>query len=231
MIIPRVDEAAWQKHLARITPWAPPHRSILLIAPHPDDEILTVGGLAASQRFRGVEVVVAAVTDGENAYGNSPGLGELRRAEQTTALAELGISEGKIVRLGLPDGRVALHEEELFSRLSSHITRDTHVLAPWRGDIHPDHEACGRAAERVANQKGALLTSYLFWIWHRGDPDSLAGLTLGSFALDRDLLIAKTRALNHHRSQLARQGEAPILSEELLSPARRPYEVFVIHGS
>jgi LmbE family N-acetylglucosaminyl deacetylase len=46
-----------------------------------------------------VEVSVAAVTDGENAYAGESGLGPVRELEQQRALAELGVPSEKMVWL------------------------------------------------------------------------------------------------------------------------------------
>ena len=213
--------------LASLPLWDPPAAPVLVIAPHPDDETLAAGGFIAAQRTRGAVVTVAAVTDGENAYPDSTGLAALRIDEQTSALARLGVQPKSIVRLGLPDSGISACEQQLVQQLLPLASADTHILAPWRGDFHPDHEACGRAAEQVAHQTGAQLTSYFFWTWHRGTPDLLRGLPLRAFPLDRELLLARHEALLCHRSQLHHPSGEPILPPSLLAPAQRPFEVFL----
>jgi LmbE family N-acetylglucosaminyl deacetylase len=226
MIVPLVEEAGWLKALHALPAWLPRAAPVVIVSPHPDDETLGAGGFIASQRSRGIDVTVVAVTDGENAYSNSPELGNLRKVEQEGALACLGVPKQKIVRFGLPDSSVEFQEADLTERLSSLVTADTYLIAPWKGDFHPDHQACGRAAEEVARQKGATLVSYFFWTWHLGEPSLLAGMNIYRFPLDEERLRAKRRALSQHRSQLVRTGEEPILPERLLGPARRPFEVF-----
>jgi LmbE family N-acetylglucosaminyl deacetylase len=201
---------------------------MLVIAPHPDDETLGAGGLIARQRMRGTDVIVAAVTDGENCYPDSVGIGEIRCLEQEGALKRLGVAREHIVRLRLPDSAVSSNEEELVDRLMPLVSSETHVIAPWPGDFHPDHEACGRAAMEVARRVGACLTFYFFWTWHRGTTQLIKDLSLRSLPLDFQGLRAKTEALLHHRSQLVRESSDPILPELLLGPARRPYEVFLV---
>ena len=172
---------------------------------------------------------MVAVTDGERAYGYDPDLGNIRESEQRAALARLGVSAENIIRLRLPDSDVASHEARLVDELLPLVTKDTHLVAPWRGDFHPDHEACGRAAEWVANRAGATLTSYLFWTWHRGTTATLKELALRSFPLNHRQLQSKWEALQFHRSQLTHESGEPILSDNLLAPARRPFEVFATH--
>jgi LmbE family N-acetylglucosaminyl deacetylase len=226
MIVPLVKENTWLEALQTLPAWLPTTAPVVIVSPHPDDETLGTGGFIASQRAQGIDVGVVAVTDGENAYSNSPELGKLRRVEQEDALKCLGVPKQKIFRFGLPDSSVESRESDLTEKLSRLVTANTYLIAPWKGDFHPDHQACGRAAEEVARRNGATLVSYFFWTWHFGEPSLLAGMNMYRFPLDEEALRSKGIALSRHRSQLIRTGEEPILPERLLGPARRPFEVF-----
>ena len=176
------SEAVWMEHLQNIPVWDLPNEPILIIAPHPDDETLGAGGLIAAARLRGISVRVVAVTDGENAYPENDAsqidaLRATRIQEQTSALARLGVSSDDIIRFGLPDSALQTCQEELVHKLLSLVTVDTHVLAPWQFDFHPDHRACGIAAEEVAQLKNARFTSYFFWTWHQGSPTQVRQLS------------------------------------------------------
>jgi LmbE family N-acetylglucosaminyl deacetylase len=231
MILPVAHENEWAQALSHAPAWTPPSCPTLIIAPHPDDETLAAGGLIATLRHAGVEVLVVAVTDGENAYHDTPGLGPLRAREQQRALERLGVPLHRIVRFQLPDSAVNAHEHALLERLIPLVSQGTHVVAPWSRDFHPDHEACGRAAEALALKTGALLTSWLFWTWHRGTPRMLARERLRSFPLSDAAMSAKADALDCHQSQLTHDSGQPILPENLLAPARRNFETFLIHAN
>ena len=226
MIQPITQEPVWNARLARLPLWSPPSTRILFVSPHPDDEVLAAGGFLAAQRSKGIEITVVSVTDGENAYGHCDRLGAIRVQEQIAALARLGIQRDKIVRLGLVDSGVEASQALLIERLLPLVDASTHLVAPWHGDFHPDHQACGRAAEVVAERTGARLSSYFFWTWHRAPVEIIDRLNLSRFLLDDGLLAAKTEALAFHCSQLIRVSGDPILPECLLAPARRPFEVF-----
>jgi LmbE family N-acetylglucosaminyl deacetylase len=228
MVVPLVSEKTWANRLDGIPAWEPQHRSTVIVAPHPDDETLAVGGLIAALRQMRVEVTVVAVTDGEHAYAENAGLAQLRRIEQACALARLGVAEYKIVRLGLVDSGVAAQEDELAARLGTLIRAETQVFAPWAADFHPDHEACARAAASVSRAAGATLISYFFWTWHRGTVATVDGLALRRFPLSEETLRAKQEALACHASQLRHEPEPEILPGNLLWPARMSYEVFAL---
>ncbi len=227
MIVPLANDAEWQASLRPLPAWRPMLTPTVVLSPHPDDETLGCGGLIASLRESGVPVTVVAATDGERAYADARGLAEVRRGEQAEALQRLGGRPADLLHLRLPDTAVAEHEGELVALLLPLVSRDTHIVAPWTGDFHPDHEACGRAALRVAQMTGAALTWYFFWTWHRGTPATLHGQPLVRLELTPAQLRAKCEALRCHRSQLEREDEEPILPERLLGPARWPFEVYL----
>jgi len=228
MVTPVLGETEWASRLEGLPVWEPDPALTLVVVPHPDDETLALGGFLAAQSAKGADVTVVAVTDGEHAYIENNGLAALRRQEQTSALARLGIPQHKIIRLGLVDSGVSAQENYLAARLRPLINAETQVLAPWLGDFHPDHEACARAAEIVAREVGATLISYFFWTWHRGTLAALDGLTLRKFALSGEAMAAKREALACHASQLKHAPEPEILPDHLLWPARMPFEVFAL---
>lgn len=226
MIVPLTPDEEWQRVLRDRPLWVPPALRTIIVAPHPDDETLGAGGLISSLRRRRVEVTVVAVTDGENAYSDGRSLAPIRRREQEEALQILGVEKDHLARLGLPDRSVSEYEAELMDRLLPLTRSRCHLIAPWTGDFHPDHEACGRAAKEAALRSGSHLSFYFFWTWHRGKPQDLANLILKRFPLDSPARIRKSQAVNCHRSQLYHSSGKPILPDDLLGPTEWPFEVF-----
>lgn len=227
-IVPLTPESEWLSRLTDLPPWEPPLVSTLIVAPHPDDETLSVGGMIARLRLQNIPVTVAAVSDGEKAYSSAHGLGKLREREQNEALARLGVERHRVHRFKLPDRELADWEDSLEGSLSVLASPGMHIVAPWPRDFHPDHEACGRAAERVASKFRLELTFYLFWTWHRGVPGMLDGLSIVSLRLTEEERRTKLFALEAHQSQFSQPDGAPILSLELLRPAERKFEVYLI---
>ncbi len=140
----------WQQPTTSATALCSGHDRMVVVAPHPDDEILGCGGLLHHAAGQGIDVSVVAVTDGEACYPGEPWwtperLRSARRAELAAALGELGIPVGSIFHLGIADGAVSAHEQGLEGWLQQYLQPRDLVLAPWRFDGHPDHEAAGRA--------------------------------------------------------------------------------------
>lgn len=233
--------AGWDRVAARARPWRPPHVRTVVVAPHPDDEVLGCGGLVAAQRRNDVEVVVVAVTDGEAAYpGRREELAEVRREEQARALEVLGVDPAATVRLGLADGDVPNRLDALTDVLRTIIRADDLVVAPWSRDHHSDHIACGSAAATAAADAGATCVGTLFWAYHFTDPDTVDHgsrpgggrcTTFGRFDLDADLVERRAVALGRHASQLpGGTGADTVLDAARLAPLDRNVELFALDG-
>jgi LmbE family N-acetylglucosaminyl deacetylase len=226
-IIPMTAEEEWLKCLGDLPAWQPARIPTVILSPHPDDETLGAGGLIARLRAENVAVTVVAVTDGEGAYDDSAGLARIRVQEQTEALKRLGVHKTSILRLKLPDRDVTACEDKLVQELSAILQPGMQLVAPWPGDFHPDHEATGRAAQRVAHDLGLALVFYLFWTWHRGTPATLDDVALMVLPLTEAERQARQHALEAHRSQFEHPGGEPILSPRLIEPAQRSFEVYI----
>ncbi|MGB3482146.1 MAG: PIG-L family deacetylase [Mycobacterium sp.] len=196
--------------------------ALVVVAPHPDDETLGVGGLIASLADRGVDVTVVSVSDGGAAYPDIPELDRMRlestrRAELDCAAAVLGVRQ--VIRLEMPDGQLAEHEELLAQRLAEVLAAaplGVWCAATWRGDGHPDHEAVGRAAAVASAISGVPLVEYPVWMWHwstPGDP-AVPWRRALSVPLDRRASIRKHNAAKCFRSQF----EAPAPDVEPVLP-------------
>lgn len=219
----------WEE-LARSAPaWEPFDAPLLVVVPHPDDETLLTGALIARQVRAGRDVSIVSVTDGDAAYGPSdPVLAERRRREQDAAVEALGLSARHIERLGLPDSQVAEHEDAVAAAIADLVGPDTVVVAPWTGDVHPDHEACGRAALVGAGRRASEVIFGVFWACHRLDPDRVEA-EFDTLAIDVDEELARRldAALRCHASQFARDDGQPILDEELIAPVTWSRQVFL----
>jgi LmbE family N-acetylglucosaminyl deacetylase len=228
MIEKLVSEAEWKDALAGLPAFTLPTGPVIFLAPHPDDETLAAGGLLAAFAEIGIPVTIVAVTDGDAAYdpAGDRKLADLRRLEQTAALALLGVPRQNIVRLDFSDRCVHEQEPQLTRYLVTLLKTagpTTTLIAPWSSDFHSDHEATGRAAELAAARTGVRLIRWLWWSWHCRTIAELTKIPLTKFDLEPRWLVAKLTALAEHRSQL---GPAAILTEDLLWPAKRSFEVF-----
>lgn len=206
----------------------------LVVAPHPDDEILGAGGLLAMVG----RAEIVAVTDGEASHPDScvhtpAELADIRRRETCIALHRLHPgAEWVVHRLGQPDGHI--DEPSLAARLRMLLTPGRWCLATWRGDGHPDHEAVGRAAARACRESGARLLEYPVWMWHWARPgdDRVPWHRARRIELTAAARRAKASAVAAFVSQIQPlgpgPGDAPILPLDVLARFDRPYETVLV---
>jgi len=112
-----------------------PQGSVLVVAPHPDDEIIGCGGAIALHCDRGDAVHVALVTRGEGG-----GDAEARWEESRRSAGLLGQTE--VSCLESTDGAVA-GDADLPARIAALADRlgPRVVYAPSPFEMHPDHVA------------------------------------------------------------------------------------------
>jgi LmbE family N-acetylglucosaminyl deacetylase len=212
-------------------------RRVIVVAPHPDDEVFGAAGLVQSLRARRIPVEVIAVSDGEGSHPlavmQGMDLRSMRRDESEQALQRLGWSTPEVTRLGLPDGRIGQHLDSLTASLHAALYPDDLCLAPWRHDGHPDHDACGEAALVVTRSIGAQLLGYLVWAWHWADPQGtdLPWAACRRFDFDRRTAARKRWATRAFVSQTQPLGPdrrgAALLPPSVIRRFWRLYEVFV----
>lgn len=116
---------------------------VLVVAPHPDDAEISVGGTILRCKADGLNVGIVELTDGEPTPHGSP---EIRVAETAAATEVLGIDWR--FNLGLPNRSL---ENTLDARRELagvlRICRPRIVLAPFWEDSHPDHIAASRLCD------------------------------------------------------------------------------------
>jgi LmbE family N-acetylglucosaminyl deacetylase/SAM-dependent methyltransferase len=193
-------------------------KSLLVIAPHPDDEILGAGAIMARTIASGGEVAVAVLTDGSR---SDPGadraaLAARRQDEYTAGLMAMLGQAVPTCFLGQPDGRLSstaidLSEEGALMRFIAAAAPDT-IIVTDPADGHPDHKAAfGLAARLIAMGLAAKLLVVPISQRIDGPFDSTK---YQEHPVD-PLAVCKAAALACHGSQIA-QGSGFILAPEML---------------
>jgi LmbE family N-acetylglucosaminyl deacetylase len=213
----------------------PPGCRAVVVAPHPDDEVLSVGGLFGHLAGLRRELLVVAATDGTGSHEGSPlwppeRLARERPRETELALHRLGLAHCEVRRLGLPDGGLMHSRGVLAERIAALLRPGDVVFTTWRFDGHPDHEATGQACAAVAACLGVKLVEVPVWAWHWapvGDA-RLPWSRAHRVPLDADMARRKAEAVDAFQSQLlpdASTGAGPILRATTVERAHRPFEV------
>jgi LmbE family N-acetylglucosaminyl deacetylase len=216
--------------------------TVLVVAPHPDDESLGCGGLIALHTRARQSVHVLFVSDGSASHPNSSSfppkeLARLREREALAALRELGLDDSAATFLKLPDGRLPFPDDEGFPKAVAavasflrHADFDS-ILVPWRRDSINDHRATWHIVQTSlsAAMKTCRLFEYPIWAWTDDadvpSPDEVTVWRLDIKAARR----AKSRATACHLSQvtdLIKDDPGRRLSRKFLASFDRPWEIF-----
>jgi bacillithiol biosynthesis deacetylase BshB1 len=191
---------------------------VLVIAPHPDDGEIGMGGSIASMLGEGLAVGILDLTDGEPTPCGSR---EVRQRETEAASRVLGIKWRRC--LGLPNRSV---ENTLEARWSlAGVLREVCprvLFAPYWEDAHPDHVAASALVE-AARFWGKLTKSdipgephwaqHIFYYYsiHLRMPER------PSFVLDvSEHLESKLRAVECYASQFseaAKRGTRDVIGD------------------
>jgi LmbE family N-acetylglucosaminyl deacetylase len=237
----RIDQAgtpegSWESwaELTRLPTAAPAAwPSVVIVAAHPDDEVLGVGGTMAMLAAAGARLRLIAVTDGEASHpGADPAtIARTRARESAAALQVLGVPEIEVNRLHLPDAGLAAREDELAARLSEHCAGFSICLAPWDADAHADHEATGRAARRAARELHQDVFTYPIWMWHWAKPADprVPWHQACQITLSPAVATRKRAAIGAFISQLTSREHAkgPVLPAGIMAHFTRRLEVLL----
>lgn len=218
---------------------------LVVTIPHMDDGVLACGGSIARLPDKS-RVHLVYASDGMGSPEPvlpwidrvSPDLGEIRAEEAREAMGHLGVDPGNIHFLGLPDGRLESHPDELDGRLHELLARlsPATVATPFRYDRHRDHVALNGSVMR-ARRNGALDAEILeYFVYHQSRllprrdirryirPELLHQVEIAEVA------ERKRSALSRFRSQTTvfyPWQTRPNLTAQLLDRASREPEIFL----
>jgi N-acetylglucosamine malate deacetylase 1 len=142
--------------------------SILIIAPHPDDESIGCGGTIALHRSRGDRVQVLFLTSGEQAMKDLPSA-EVWKIREGEAAAALNILSADLLGfLHLPDGAVGQDMERSAHAVAGAIAsiQPDRIYLPHGNEDHADHVAALPViglAYRQLNRAEPWLLAYEVW--------------------------------------------------------------------
>lgn len=177
------------------------HGVVLVLAPHPDDEVFGCGGAIARHVAAGDPVSVVVATDG--AFDSRAGGDDTesyvaaREEESKAAAALLGYGEPGFWRL--PD-RGLEYGERLIERIADTIRRlgAEIVYAPSIYEMHPDHRVLGMCAVEAVRREKSDPALAMYEVSTPLRPNRLLDIT--------PVADVKAEAMSVFRSQLQRQA-------------------------
>lgn len=205
-------------------------RSVLVIAPHPDDETIGAYGLMMRARRRGATVRVLVVTDGAASHPGSATwsrerLIRERQRETRRALRRIGLTARDVTFLDLPDGALGTAADATRRGIATAMRRmpkPALVVAPAKSDAHADHRVVA-AAVKGCRVPGTRRLTYPVW------PTGQRIRNSRLFALTADERLAKRHAIRSYRTQTGRITDDPsgfAMTAAQIAAFSRPAETF-----
>ncbi len=173
-----------------------PARSVLVLAPHPDDETYGCGGAILRHVDEGVPVRVVILSDGGGQLEGDHRLQVVRRRQEESRAAAriLGVGEPEFWSLA---DRSLVYCEALVARIKEAIADADLIYAPSLEELHPDHRGIARATIEAVRRAGAGVRLALYEISAPVHPNALVDIT--------PVMEKKTAAMRCYQSQLQRQ--------------------------
>lgn len=144
----------------------------VIIAPHPDDEVLGCSGLITKLIARGNAPYIIIMTRGEGSHRaccaiTKEDIMKARRQLTIQAAQILGLPFDHIYWLNYPDGEVDYRNTEETTRLRSLLTqlKCDAVFIPHRGEGWNDHIKTAQIVRNIV-QKEVELYEYCVWLWY-----------------------------------------------------------------
>lgn len=205
-------------------------RRAVIVAPHPDDEIIGAAGLIQALRRRGSEVRIVVVSDGAASHPGSAKwpsdrLIAARARESLHALRRLGVCRKEVTFLRLPDGGLSARGARCRPVLNQALQRLGQMdmlVGPALTDAHPDHRAVAMVLRD--HRFGGRRLTYQVW------PPQRRMAARGRAVVMMGGAAAKGSLIRSHRTQLGAITDDPqgfsIAAHELAVFAH-PVEYFV----
>jgi LmbE family N-acetylglucosaminyl deacetylase len=220
--------------------------TIVIVAPHMDDEALACGGLIAKLPNKELVHVIYA-TDGMKSPAPiiagrdeiSPDLGKIRMQESRAATALLGVPEHNLHFLCLPEAELQKNGSALQSLLLEKIKSiaPQFVLVPFRYDRHLDHLAVNHSVVSILAQgmlDAEIIEYFVYYRWRLMSKRDIRKYIRPQFLFQLDIKEVaelKRRALDCYTSQTTIYYPwmtRPILTSTLLDEECQHPEYFLI---
>jgi LmbE family N-acetylglucosaminyl deacetylase len=200
------DRDRWLERYPAYAPssleWFDPARyrdqHVLVLSPHPDDELIGCGGTLARLIASGARVTVLHATDGSEAASLWHGSATTRRTVRLDEARRVGEQMGFESLIFWKEDNANFQEREErvtgLAQLIDHI-RPALIFAPFVTDIHPDHRTLARMLARAIRGLGSLPSGcrvISYQVWSAVPPNLVCDITEVTTVQEQALLMYTT---------------------------------------
>ncbi|MDH8700993.1 LmbE family N-acetylglucosaminyl deacetylase [Dysgonomonadaceae bacterium PH5-43] len=193
-------------------------KSILILAPHPDDEVFGCAGLIQYYQKRGCKVHIAILTDGDAAYPESL-ISKKELAQQRLSLTHkaakiLSVNVDNITYLHWKDGEIDKFADyeglmQIVNDIRPEAMFSTHSFEGWS-----DHIATAQLADRIVRdfmEFNIRNFKYCVWLWYSMPYSQILKLNWKNsklFKLTKEEYNTKLAAINEYIEPLTDFGKS-----------------------
>lgn len=185
--------------------------SVVVLAPHPDDEVFGCAGLIARLAERGKNIAIAVMSGGGGSHRNCCNVSDdiliaNRRKLTLNACRLLGLDSDRILFLDFKDGAIGEDDTENIDRLKEFVRQvnPDNVFVPHNGEGWADHLATRRIGLALAPEH-AQVWEYCVWMWYYRQK-SLDWASARSLRMDKEEHARKLAAIREYTDPCAPCG-------------------------
>lgn len=150
--------------------------TLVVIAPHPDDEVLGCGGLIAQAVKKKINITIIIMTGGDASHDNCCSISretvKLERCKITTkTLRQLGLAPRQIFFLDWEDGNLPLPASSTFDSRTNELAtlfsrlKPTKIFCPHPFEGWADHVAAQEITKEASKRSEVNATIYYYCVW------------------------------------------------------------------
>lgn len=168
-----------------------PKGKLIVFAPHPDDEIIGLGGTLLQAKAQGSDLVIVYLTSGDLGGDSS-----VRKDEASEVCRRLG---AKPIFLDWPDRSISIddHYSEVIERILIAEEADF-VFAPSPQEYHIDHRATAHLVSEAIRYKKKSVRLFHYEICKQNESNFLVDITK-EFVLKKELMeVYKSQTIQNN---------------------------------
>lgn len=222
---------------AKLRPQLKVEGPTLIMAPHPDDEVLGCGGLIASLCEAGNPPHIVIMTGGGGALRGHASISEEtviteRRKLTLNSAKYLGLPESNIHFLDFTDGNISAKPTLEMERLRKiiEVLQPQNIFVPHSGEGWPDHLTTAKIVGDL-KPKGVKLYEYAVWMWYY-NVWKLNWRNAFKFKMTKQEHEAKLKAVEAYIRPLAPNGKpwSGVLPKAFVKANTLPLEIYFLNS-
>lgn len=185
-----LESKRFSQNLELVVMDRPQGKRILVLAPHPDDDVFGAGGVLIKSIAAGVKVKTICITSGE-AEGATDSAGV--REEETRHTAEILGVEVEFWQYPVRTWRVNVESKERLRAAIAQWNPDT-IFLPFLADDHEDHRRVSELFYQVVKNISLSCEIWAYQVYSTVLPNVIVDIT--------DVMDQKLQMVRMHKSQM-----------------------------